>query len=62
MTVKEVSLHLGIPRYTVYYMAERGKLPGHKNGGVWKFNKRQIDSWNEKRASSLPAKVSKKPR
>jgi len=56
MTVKEVSLHLGIPIYTVYYQAEVGKLPGHKVGGQWRFNKLKIDLWNKKRVPSLPAK------
>jgi len=62
MSVKELSIYLGIPRYTIYYLAEKGKIPAFKNGGQWRFNKLKIDLWNKKRVPSLPAKALKEPR
>src|SRR6185295_11168716 len=38
-------LHLTLPQ--VYRLAERGKLPGRRVGGQWKFSQAEIHHWLE---------------
>ncbi len=42
MTVKEVSEFLRIPLSTIYFLVERGKLPGAKFGRQWRFLEEDI--------------------
>lgn len=61
MTVKELSIYLGIPSYTIYYQAEVGNLPGHKVGGGWRFKKREIDEWKKGKAPLSPGRDKRGP-
>jgi excisionase family DNA binding protein len=45
MTVREVSQHLRMGESTVYRLANEGKLPGRKIGGVWRFSRKELDKW-----------------
>jgi len=44
-SVEEIAAHLGIKRDTVYKWLEQKKMPAHKVGRLWKFNKIEIDKW-----------------
>lgn len=37
--------HLGIGLSNLYALAQSGKIPGHRLGKKWKFNKAEIDAW-----------------
>ena len=45
ISVLEASVHLGVKRDTVYKWLERGQIPAHKVGRLWKFRVSEIDSW-----------------
>ncbi len=45
LTIGEVAGYLKVPVSTVYRLAERGKLPGHKVGRQWRFHKVVLDDW-----------------
>lgn len=46
LTVKEVSLKLGVSEKTVYRMVAAGTIPfAIKIGGQWRFNSEKIDKW-----------------
>lgn len=45
MSVREVAEYLRISVYTVYRLAEQGKLPGRKVGKHWRFHRGAIISW-----------------
>lgn len=45
MSVREVAEYLRISVYTVYRLAEQGKLPGRKVGKYWRFHRGAIISW-----------------
>jgi len=43
--VDDIADHLGIKRDTVYKWISERKMPGHKIGRLWKFNKMEVDEW-----------------
>ena len=45
LSVDEIAAHLGIKRDTVYKWISERKMPGHKIGRLWKFNKAEVDEW-----------------
>ncbi len=47
LTLYEVADYLRLNRFTVYRMAERGKLPAIKVANQWRFKEKDIDKWLE---------------
>ena len=45
LTVDEVAELLRIKRDTVYRLAAKGEIPGHKIGRVWRFPRDVIDEF-----------------
>lgn len=45
MSVEEIAAHLGIKRETVYLWIDTKRMPAHKVGRLWKFQKDEIDQW-----------------
>ena len=45
LSVDEIAGHLGIKRDTVYKWISERRMPGHKIGRLWKFNKKEVDAW-----------------
>ena len=45
ITIKEVAEYLRIKEKTVYDLAAKGKIPGFKVGGAWRFRKGEIEKW-----------------
>ena len=45
MTAAEVAALLRIPLSTVYELAHRGRIPGHRIGRTWRFIRREIEEW-----------------
>src|SRR6478609_9241227 len=43
LTVKETSEYLRIPLPTVYYLAQRGRIPAIQIGGRWRIKKSSLD-------------------
>jgi excisionase family DNA binding protein len=52
LSVREVARYLKLPVSTVYRLAERRKLPGHKVGRQWRFHKVVLDDWFRQHATS----------
>jgi excisionase family DNA binding protein len=48
MSVEEIADHLGVSKDTVYTWVAAKRMPGHKVGRFWKFNKDEVDSWVRK--------------
>ena len=53
MNIGEVSEYLKIPRYSLYKMAQKGKIPCEKVGGHWRFQKEELDHWQKDRNNSF---------
>ena len=58
LTVPQVADLLQLSEKTVYRLAQRGKLPGFKAGGSWRFRRKDFDAWA---AEQIQGKQKKKP-
>lgn len=45
LTVSQVAELLQLSEKTVYRLVQRGKLPGFKAGGSWRFRRQDINAW-----------------
>ncbi len=45
LTVDELSAYLKIPKPTVYYLAQTGRIPASKVGRHWRFEEKEIKKW-----------------
>ena len=57
LTIKDVASYLKLPVSTVYRLAERRDLPGHKVGRQWRFHKSVLDEWFREHAASARSTV-----
>ena len=45
MDISEAADYLHIKKWTLYRLVKRGKIPGIKVGGQWRFKKEVLDVW-----------------
>lgn len=45
MDIDELADYLRLRRQTIYNWLHQNKISGIKIGGVWRFNRREIDKW-----------------
>ncbi len=45
LSVQEIAQYLGISKETVYRWLEKGKIPAHRVGKLWKFKTKEVDEW-----------------
>jgi excisionase family DNA binding protein len=45
LSVEEIATHLGVSKETVYRWLEKGKIPAHRVGKLWKFKPSEVDAW-----------------
>ncbi|MBI2468453.1 MAG: response regulator [Candidatus Rokubacteria bacterium] len=57
LTIRDVAAYLKLPVSTVYRLAERRELPGHKVGRQWRFHKSILDDWFRQHAASLRVQI-----
>lgn len=50
--LKAIATYLGLSEKTLYAWAEEGKIPAHKMGRVWRFDKTEIDAFAHRGAHS----------
>jgi len=53
MSIEEFAKHVGMDAREVLKLADRGKLPGHKLGGQWRFNRAQVTEWLQQEMHKL---------
>lgn len=44
-SVEQIAQHLGISKETIYRWLEKGKIPAHRIGKLWKFKAAEVDEW-----------------
>ncbi len=44
-SLEEIAKHLGVSKETIYRWLERGTIPAHRVGKLWKFKPSDIDQW-----------------
>ena len=47
--IDELAEYLKLKKQTIYNWLHQGKISGIKLGGVWRFDRREIDSWLKSR-------------
>ena len=57
-SVEDIAEHLGVSKETVYRWLEKGKIPSHRVGKLWKFRASEVDEWvlAGRAAESVPDK------
>jgi len=56
MDIDELADYLKLQKQTIYNWLHKGKISGLKVGGVWRFNRKDIDTWlkTKRRALRIP--------
>jgi excisionase family DNA binding protein len=57
LTIRDVAAYLKLPVSTVYRLAERRELPGHKVGRQWRFHKPILDDWFRQHAMTVRVNI-----
>jgi len=57
MNIEELADYLRIQKQTIYNWLNQGKISGIKVGGVWRFDRKDIDDWlrSRRRGSKIGA-------
>ncbi len=50
LDVEELAQYLKLRKQTIYNWLNQRKISGIKIGGVWRFDKREIDKWLKSKA------------
>jgi excisionase family DNA binding protein len=45
MDIDELADYLRLKKQTIYNWLHQGKISGIKVGGVWRFERREVDDW-----------------
>lgn len=45
LNVEELAQYLNLQKQTIYNWLNQRKISGIKIGGVWRFDKKEIDKW-----------------
>ncbi|MBC7420565.1 MAG: helix-turn-helix domain-containing protein [Bdellovibrio sp.] len=45
LNVEEIAQHLGVAAITVYRWLEKGSIPSHRVGKLWRFKASEVDEW-----------------
>ncbi|MDD5246985.1 MAG: helix-turn-helix domain-containing protein [Candidatus Omnitrophica bacterium] len=51
--IDELADYLKLKKQTIYNWLHQGKISGIKLGGVWRFDRREIDNWLKSRRRFL---------
>ena len=54
LNVEEIAKHLGVAPVTVYRWLEKGSMPAHRVGKLWKFKATEVDLWVKEGGASTP--------
>jgi len=49
INIEELADYLHLKKQTIYNWLHQGKIAGIKVGGVWRFDRRDIDTWLKSR-------------
>lgn len=53
LTIQEIAAYLKIKEKTAYDLAAKGKIPGFKVGGSWRFRSKDIEKWIKEQSGSV---------
>ena len=53
MDIDDLANYLKLKKQTIYNWLNQGKLAGIKIGGVWRFERKEIDAWLRSRKIAM---------
>jgi len=53
MDLDELANYLRLQKQTIYNWLHQGKISGIKVGGVWRFDRKEVDAWLKSRRRVL---------
>ena len=53
LNIDELAKYLKLQKQTIYNWLSQRKISGIKLGGVWRFDKREIDKWLKSQARKV---------
>ena len=53
MDLDELAKYLRLQKQTIYNWLHQGKISGIKVGGVWRFERREVDTWLKSKKRSV---------
>lgn len=45
LDVKGAAKHLSVSKETIYRLLDRGEIPSHRIGKLWRFSSEELDLW-----------------
>jgi excisionase family DNA binding protein len=62
LDIDDLADYLRLKKQTIYNWLHQGKISGIKVGGVWRFERREVNAWlKSRRRSSKEIKSGEKP-
>lgn len=61
LDVDDLAKYLKLQKQTIYNWLNQRKISGMKVGGVWRFDKQEIDRWLRSRARKAVVNKQKRP-
>ena len=56
LDVEDLAKYLKLQKQTIYNWLNQGKISGMKIGGVWRFDKQEIDQWLRSQSKKIKNK------
>jgi excisionase family DNA binding protein len=56
LDLDQLEKYLHVPKSTLYRLVQQGRLPGHKVGRAWRFDRDEVDEWI-KQGGSKPGRT-----
>ena len=53
LDIEDLAKYLKLQKQTIYNWLNQGKISGMKIGGVWRFDKKEIDKWLKSQSRKL---------
>lgn len=57
LSVEEIARYLGVSKESIYRWLDRGTIPSHRVGKLWRFKPSEVDAWVLSGKSSETEKV-----
>ncbi|HKM83821.1 MAG TPA: helix-turn-helix domain-containing protein [Candidatus Acidoferrum sp.] len=54
LDLDDLAKYLKVPKSTLYRLAQKNALPGHKVGRAWRFDRDEVDQWIKSHGDVLP--------
>jgi excisionase family DNA binding protein len=45
LDLDQLEQYLRVPKSTLYRLAQQRRIPGHKVGRAWRFDREEVDEW-----------------